>query len=233
MRGLNRSMDDVAMKHSRVRGILAGAICALAVVAMCNQTLADAITPGVGGNTLIAAGPNHLTVFETIVDVGGGMWEYSYSFTSDEPASIWHLFLYTPYTAIGSGTTFPNQFGYNLDAVSAPYDARNLDLTLVHTLSMWYEPLGGGNGVSQGGGASFSFRADVFDANAKLFAYETDVSGHAGTGVGSAGSLGQVAAIGYTTHVPEPGTVSLLTLALVGSVGLNGCRHRRVVVSGS
>jgi hypothetical protein len=201
-------------------------LCVIALVFICDRAVADQITPGNGGNTLIAAGPNHLTVAETIAKRDDGRWEYTYSFTSDEPDDIWGFFVYFPFPAFVSSSTFPNDFGgYPLDAVDAPYDARNVDPTLTSVLSMWYLPLGGPDGLPMGESASFVIYSDYLSTDDKLFGYETVVSGHAGTGIGPAGSLGQVAAIGYTTHVPEPGTLRLLMVAAL--VVFGGTRQVR------
>ena len=142
----------------------------------------DPILGGTGGNTLVAYGANNLSVVESIADLGGGTWEYTYSLKSSDPSNVWFFFVYTSFpTSNHTATPFP--LGGNrsdLDVVYAPYDARNIDPTLTEVSSAWYTPFGGSNGIMTGGTGSLSFQADVLDTAPKLFAYETGASGYAG-----------------------------------------------------
>ena len=177
-------------------------------------------------HTLIAYGPNFLTVVESIESLGGGVWEYTYSFTNDDPDAIWHFLLYTAFdTVSATATGFPNNAGASIDltAVAEPYDPHNIDPLLTDSTNMWYPSFGGPDGLFNGSPATLTFQATVFDESPKLFAYETIVSGYAGDSFGPAGEQGMVAAIGYTGAVPAP-PAALVACGLF--LGFGGRRRR-------
>lgn len=170
---------------------------------------------------LIAAGPNALSVSETVADLGGGVWEYSFSFLNTDTSAIWHFLLYTEFDTVGATSTFPAVAPSSLaiTAIAAPYDARNVVATLTDVTNTWYAPFAT-TGLAVGGGATFTFQASTLDLSPKLFAYETLASGYA-----VSNGTGAVAAYGYTSAVPEPGTLSLIGLGLAGLAARR--RHQR------
>lgn len=189
--------------------------------------IASPILPGTGGNTLIAAGPNFLTVTEVVTDIGGGEFKYTYSFSNDDPSEVWHFSIYLEFAELATQVEaigMPNDSSISrlMDSVSAPYDARNIDPDITSVAHMWFGPPFATNGLLPGESASLSFVAGVLDLNPKLFAYETIASGYAG----SVGGSHEVAAMGYT--VPEPSSALLVSLGLVslGSYCRRGPRRR-------
>jgi hypothetical protein len=165
--------------------------------------------------SLIGAGSNNLTVVETITQQGLE-WLYTYNITSADPSNVWHFLLYTSFATTNGTSTFPSVSQYGLSVVGLwPYDPRNVDPFLTHVTNTWYAPFGGPNGLGTGGTARLSFVSSIFDARAKLFAYETAASGFAV-------STGRVAALGMTqTHsVPEPSSALLLVGALAWMAAL-------------
>jgi MYXO-CTERM domain-containing protein len=171
---------------------------------------------------LIAAGPNNLTVIETITeDLGLGGWLYTYNITSADPSDVWHFILYTSFATADATSTFPFVQTSGLpiaDFIGSPYDATNIDPSLVsgYFTNAWFEPFGEPiGGLVFGGTAVFSFFSNTFDASAKLFAYETVASGW----VFSNGT-GLVAGIGRTQSVTEPSSALLLMSGLVGLAAL-------------
>jgi hypothetical protein len=167
---------------------------------------------------LIAAGPNNLTVIETITAQTGG-WLYTFNLTSADPSDVWHFILYTSFATADATSTFPNTQTSGLpvvDLAGSPYDATNIDPSLVngYFTNAWFEPFGAPiGGLGFGGTATFTFFSNVFDASAKLFAYETLASGFAF-------NTGMVAAYGRTQSVPEPSSALLLMSGLVGVAAL-------------
>ena len=75
--------------------------------ALCNADANPASGVG-GGNTLVAFGPNNLVVDESIVILGPGTFQYTYTFNNADPDAIWHFLLYTPFaTSAGTAAGFP------------------------------------------------------------------------------------------------------------------------------
>jgi hypothetical protein len=168
--------------------------------------------------SLIGAGSNNLIVIETITQQGLD-WLYTYNITSADPSNVWHFLLYTSFATTSGTSTFPNVSPSGLSVVGLwPYDPRNVDPFLTHVTNTWYAPFGGPNGLGTGGAATFSFVSNIFDARAKLFAYETAASGFA------AASTGKVAAIGRTQSVPEPSSA----LLLIGGLAWMAALRRRM-----
>lgn len=166
--------------------------------------------------SLIGAGSNNLTVIETISQQGLD-WLYTYNITSADPSNVWHFLLYTSFATTNGTSTFPNVSPSGMSVVGLwPYDPRNVNPFLTHVTNTWYAPFGGPNGLGTGGTATFSFVSNVFDASAKLFAYETAASGFAT-------STGRVAAIGRTQSVPEPSSA----LLLIGGLACMAALRRR------
>jgi len=166
---------------------------------------------------LNTAGPSLIAVDEAITPLGGGQWQYTYTINSSDPANIWNFLLYTPFTTTNISGTFPDQFIDDLNSVFSQYDARNIDPTLTTMNTENYMPFGGPNGLSNGGTATLTFDASVFNDSRKLYAYE-DVT----TGYALSNDIGNLAADGYTgagiSNVPEPGLVGLLGGALAAVV---------------
>ena len=140
-----------------------------------------------------------LTVVETITDLGGGTWKYSYSFINTETDYIWLFWVYTKFTT-SAETTFVEKpgwmvIGYDINTVHSIYDARNLDPGLTWLVGTWppdWTPAGTtGDPISVGMSVSgFSFQANVYDPSPKYYGYEL----HGNYGV----VTGKVSAVGLT-----------------------------------
>jgi hypothetical protein len=144
-----------------------------------------------------------LNVKETITDLGGGTWKYSYEFTNTDVDGIWHFGVWSHF-----GTSFPTIFvekgdwyasGLSIEEVIPPYDARNLDPDIVWVTSTWgpnwpysTNPIVVGEHVS-----GFSFTANVYDPSPKYYFYELQGS--------YAGESGIISAVGLTG---EPGSIN-------------------------
>jgi hypothetical protein len=143
-----------------------------------------------------------LCVLETITDLGGGFYEYSYSFENVDAAHIWHFGVYsvlTDLTPTASWSTHPLWMtgASPLDGVHPAYDARNLDPQLQWVSNTWgpdwpntTDPINPGETVS-----GFSYIAPGLDTAPKYYFYETVESGYAG-------ETGVVAAVGQTCTEP-------------------------------
>ena len=141
---------------------------------------ADDAVPGVpSGDSVSYDHWSVLNVFETITDMGGGTYKYSYEFTNTEPTAIWHFGVWTTFST-GAVTTFdqtgtwPVHDSHDINAVATEYDARNLDppiIWLSHTHDSGFptspNPIPVGAYVS-----GFSFTASVLDGSPKLYYYE-------------------------------------------------------------
>jgi len=85
-------------------------ICALLTV--CSLQVAPAIANpvggGSGGNSVSWNYLSPLNVIETIADLGGGSYQYSYSLVNVDTSPIWHLGIYTSFVTQGEtgGTQF-------------------------------------------------------------------------------------------------------------------------------
>ncbi len=77
----------------------------------------DPIGPGSGGNTVKYHYWSPLTVVENITSLGGGQWQYDYSFTNLDTSPIWLFALYTDFPP-SSETVFDNHPGWG----SSTYD---------------------------------------------------------------------------------------------------------------
>jgi hypothetical protein len=178
--------------------------------------------------SLIGAGPSNLAVVETITRQGLH-WLYTYSITSADPSNVWHFLIYTSFVTTDATSTFPDTAPGSDSMTSGPYSATSIDPTLVNFTNAWYSSFGGPYGLGTGGTATFSFVSSVFNASAKLYAYETAASGYAGGASGPAGRRGMVAAVGRTQSVPETRSVpepSSALLLMGGLVGLAALRRR-------
>ena len=142
-----------------------------------------------------------LDVQETITDLGGGQWKYSYQFTNTESDPIWIFFVWTTFLA---GNPIPfnkNDWGATsdpIDDVYPVYDARNLDPAIIFISGTWgpdWAPDGcSSNSIMVGETATgFSFVADVYDPSPKYYGYEFQCSYAVNSGIISAvGLTGEV-----------------------------------------
>lgn len=124
-----------------------------------------------------------LTVYETIKNLGGGVYRYSYEFRNVESKGIWHFCVWTKFNA-GTSTqkTFSqlvpygtwNANGHNITNVATEYDARNLDPTIVWVSQTWDNPYPNDpNPIAVNQYVSgFSFTANVLDTSPKYYGYE-------------------------------------------------------------
>jgi hypothetical protein len=188
---------------------------------------ADPIDParGPGGNDpLLWHHSSMATLQETIGDLGGGQYLYSYVLTNGDTAGIWHFGVYTRWetsapTALSMSSWISNP--HRLSDTTDQYVATNVDPNLTYVATSWgpnWYPTGiSSNPLGVGSSASgFSFIMSVYDPTPKLFFYELQGE--------YAYNSQYVAAVGYTTAAPEPS--SLLSL-LTGVGGLGGLMWRR------
>ncbi len=152
-----------------------------------------------------------LTVTETITDIGGGDWQYEYSFQNVDTSPIWMFGIYLPFQTY-EGSSYESSFtgcsSWNLDhddidLVSQQYDGRNLDSNIIKLVTTYTEPvLDETTAIPLSASVSgFHFTASVLDTSPKHYFYETIASGFAW-------NTGEVAAVGTT--VPEPSTIVML-----------------------
>jgi MprA protease rhombosortase-interaction domain-containing protein len=173
-------------------------------------------------------------VWENITDLGGGQWQYDYNFTSNEKESIWHFLVYTDWSIVPGSIVPPDSSlirgTARVSASTAPYDARNIAPSAKWLTTFYvrgYQSIFGDSPDAVQSGdtvASFSFRANTYDANSKLFAYDA--------GQNWATQSGDVSAYGWTgarqSQDPNPpATPELSTWALLACSGLAGFALRR------
>jgi hypothetical protein len=159
-----------------------------------------------------------LNVIETITNLGGGSYQYEYSFINVDTSPIWNIGIYTTFGGTANVTNFTGYptWGSATDAITdvlPEYDARNLDpsiLEVPHTWTMpWEDPV---TSIQVGASVSgFSFTAPTYDASPKYYSYETLASGYTQTN-----GTGNVAAVGQT--IPEPTTIALLGLGALSLI---------------
>ncbi len=156
-----------------------------------------------------------VTVIETITDIGGGSYEYEYSFTNVDTSPIWDFVVYTTFTPTDSSVSSFAEYPDWLSDIKAitdilpEYDARNLDPDISHLVGTFPQSWENfDSGIQPGQTVSgFSFTSNHYDLSPKYYGYETFASGWAHE------NGGMVAAAGQT--VPEPST-----LLLIGMGGL-------------
>ena len=146
------------------------------------------------------------TVSETITDLGGGLYEYSYSFNNVDDKHIWHVAVYTAFAIEEISNVWVGYPGWetlhiaDFDAnLVDEYDPRQIDPDLVTSVACYgpnwpdtSEPIQPGSYVS-----GFSYTANFYDSGPKLYIYETVEDGYAG-------DTGIIAATGMT----QQGTVA-------------------------
>lgn len=144
-----------------------------------------------------------LTVFEEITDLGGGLYEYYYSFENVDDKHIWAFAVCTTFEILSSETTWDqhitwlNSVKNDLDDfLGTPYDPRNLNPALIAWSATFDDNFFGNPGyiipIDPGEYVQgFTFVADTYDNSSKLYFYETMEDGYAG-------NTGYLAAIGYT-----------------------------------
>ena len=150
-----------------------------------------------------------LTVYETIVDLGGGQYEYRYNFENVDDANIWHFTILTTFECgwpVPTWTEYPSWYAgtWAIGDPAPAYDPIELDPDIFWYTTTWapgYEfsddPIVPGASVS-----GFGFTADVNDDGPKYYYYETLESGYAI-------DTGYVAAVGLTVPAgvaTEPAT---------------------------
>ena len=186
-------------------------LASLALGPLAGPALADSTSPlhrdegAPGGGDVQWLYWSPLCVEETITDVGGGMFEYSYRFTNVDTNHIWHFIVYMRLADLENSSTWAThpmwgQETRDLGNTHENYDARNLDPTLVMTASTWSpdwpnpkDPIVPGEMV-----AGFTFLAPGLDPEPKYYAYETVENGWAGWN----GNTDFLAAVGLTCTGP-------------------------------
>jgi hypothetical protein len=139
-----------------------------------------------------------LCVVETITDLGGGLWEYSYQFENTDTNHLWHFGVWSnfdPVTSTATWSTHPAwAFGQvQIDGVSPEYDGRNLDANIRYLANTWgpsfpntTDPINPGEVVD-----GFKYIASQFDDSPKYYFYETVESGWAVNNGGFLAAVGQ------------------------------------------
>lgn len=142
-----------------------------------------------------------LIVWEEIVDLGGGQYQYTYRFENVDSANIWHFGVWTMFGPIESISTWLGHDAWvyssgDIIDIYPAYDGRNLNPDIVFVANTWGpnwpdtdDPIVPGEYVE-----GFSYVGDYFDDSPKWYFYETIESGYAG-------DTGFVAAVGLTGSV--------------------------------
>ncbi len=154
-----------------------------------------------------------LTVLEEITDIGGGNYQYEYSFTNIDTSVIWDFVVYTEFTA-SPQTGFDNlQYWVSpqfvpVDSYYEEYDPRILDQDIAGGVGTSYEhwQYGEEYGIQINDTvAGFAFTSTIYDPLSKYYRYTTiETSGP------TPYLKGVVSAVGMT--VPEPFTFSIMCL---------------------
>lgn|GEM_PF-3128718 len=144
-----------------------------------------------------------LCVQETITDLGGGQYQYSYSFFNNDTNHIWHFGVWATFPSASSPTEFVQHLEWNkswnvIADLYPEYDATNLDPNIAIMTSTWSlewqyatDPINPGEFVS-----GFSFVAPAYDNSPKYYFYETLESGYVVED-------GFLAAVGTTSSGPS------------------------------
>ena len=175
--------------------------------------------------------PAPFDVIETISDLGGGHWQYDYTFTNSDPDAIWNFQIYTDWTT--SSPTAPKSgtiaADFSVDGIVAPYDPRNIEpstLWVSHFYATdWSSaPYGASAYAIQSGETmtGFGFTARHIRPIRQAVRPTTRAQNYAYYSK-------EVSAYGYTAPTPEP--VTLVLLACSGLVGFAVRRKRRRVVT--
>jgi len=154
------------------------------------------------------------------MDLGGGSWQYTYSFVNTESSDIWHFLLYSTFYMYSTNASFLHHHDSSgvIDDIYTAFDPRNIEPDITHWTNMWtsLQPWPPPSGLAIGDSAWLSFIADEYDPGAKLFAYETVRSGYAVTNGGYVQAYGYT---GTTGAVPIPGAALLFGSGLFGLAG--------------
>ncbi len=186
---------------------------AIPVFAESQQNAVVGVSQSVQASNVVGSPSQKISVVETITDNLDETWTYSYKICFNaETKNIWMIIISTRFpsgTTLGSLTNFnshPSWFSdySSIDSVYPCYDARNIDssITQIEFTQTWpsfpgpplLEPIVPGELAS-----GFSFRANAYDPNPKVFEYE--VEGH-----WAAFSDGIVSGWGWTSNVCRHGT---------------------------
>lgn len=176
----------------------------------------DPAGPGSGGNTVHFLYPSLLNATLTVTPVGGVSYDYQVNFVNTDASELWHFMVWTEEPAISYSGSFTSVHSSSLDAVIATYDPRNLDPNLTSRVSMNYPAPWPSTGLPVGESGQLNFNLSGY-YDTFIYGYETVDSGYA---VDNGGFL---AAVG-TAVIPEPTTLTLLSL---GSLALVMARRRR------
>lgn len=156
-----------------------------------------------------------LTVTETITDIGGGDYQYEYSFENVDTSPIWTFAVFGTFSATSdqtfSGYNWIDPFSIPIEATATFYDGRNLDPDItqitISGVDAWVDGDPTDSIQISELASGVSYTATSFDSSPKYYFYCTIDSGrvtHNGTG--------KVAAVGTT--VPEPMTILLFGLGI-------------------
>ena len=176
----------------------------IAVASMCgvaagSPPFLDGNIP-VGSRDIVWLYDSPLTVYEEIIDLGGDLYGYTYSFENVDEKHLWHFAVYTTFEVEAATATWDThpQWGTihsnDLDLLPLHYDARNLDpdiVAIASTYSLDYPDITGSifpGETVQG----FTITAYTYDNSPKWYCYETVEDGWAA-------ETGHVAAVGLTT----------------------------------
>ena len=157
-----------------------------------------------------------LTVTETITDIGGGDYQYEYSFENVDISPIWYFGVFSDFTTVGDQSFFGhNWVGPHVGSVSASateLDGRNLDSDIMWLTVSSYEAGAGGDPsdsiLIDESAFGFSYIASVYDTTPKHYFYCA-----IGTEAPWYSESGKVTAVGTT--VPEPVTLFLFSFGIL------------------
>ena len=172
-------------------------LCASVVGADIDPILGGDVDPGEEMRSVSWLYDSPLTVYETITDLGGGSYLYSYQFQNVDSSIIWNFGVYDSFgtqpLTQSSWTGYPT-WSYsqgNVDEVFDFYNPDNIDSSINFVAYTW--DWNDATGIQPGETVEgFSYIDYEFDPNPKLYFYETSDSGYANE------NGGFVAAIGWT-----------------------------------